>query len=106
MKKKQAKAAVTNSYFKDKVEIDSNTIEEVLDVRVFETEPALVGVEYGLTLNLGNLNSGKISISAVVPCYTEEMDEAYDFASKWVAKRIEKEAAEMRGKTQLRKGDY
>lgn len=65
--------------------------EDVIAVHKFETEPAEVGVDYALTMNLGNFNSAKISVSVRVPCYKEEIDEAYEFAQGWVETRVSKE---------------
>jgi hypothetical protein len=70
---------------------DSGTI----CVRRFLTEPAKVVVNYGLTINLGNFESARVDVAAYVPCYKEEMDDAYEFASEFVTKRIAKEKEEI-----------
>lgn len=65
--------------------------EDVIAVHRFETEPATVSVDYALTMNLGNFESAKISVSVQVPCYREEIDDAYQFAQSWVEERVSKE---------------
>ena len=62
--------------------------EGIIAIHKFETEPATVSVDYSLTMNLGNFESARISVSVQVPCYREEVDEAYEFASAWVEQRI------------------
>ena len=63
--------------------------EDVIAVHKFETEPATVSVDYSLTMNLGNYESARISVSVSVPCYKEEIDEAYEFARAWAEQRLE-----------------
>jgi len=65
--------------------------EDVIAVHKFETEPAVVGIDYALTMNLGNFESAKISVSVHVPCYKEEIDDAYEVAQAWVEERVSKE---------------
>lgn len=65
--------------------------EDVIAVHRFETEPATVSVDYSLTMNLGNFESARIGVSVRVPCYKEEIDEAFEFASAWVEQRISAE---------------
>jgi hypothetical protein len=69
---------------------------ELLGVHLFQTEPARVAVEMGMTINLGNFESVRISVSLTVPCYSEEKDAAFDYAKKWVEKRTLAEANEAR----------
>jgi len=81
---------VTRSIKREGVEELSGD-EDVIAVHEFRTEPARVMVDYSLTMNLGNYESAKIGVSMQVPCYTEEVDEAYAFAQSWVTARLEKE---------------
>jgi len=91
---------VMKSYSRRFAEGDGETAEatedEFLDVRRFETAPAEVGFSAGLTLNLGNYESARIDVSVKVPCYREELDEAYAFATKWASDRLVKEREEIR----------
>jgi len=65
--------------------------EDIIAVHKFETDPAMVSVDYAITMNLGNYESAKISVSVSVPCYKEEIDEAYEFAQAWAEERLSKE---------------
>lgn len=46
-------------------------------VDVFETEPATAEGSIGLTINLGNYESLRIDVGARIPCYKEELTQAY-----------------------------
>jgi len=65
--------------------------EDIIAIHKFETDPAVVGVDYGLTMNLGDYESAKIGVSVSVPCYKEELNEAYEFAQAWAEERLAKE---------------
>lgn len=65
--------------------------DDSIAVHKFQTDPAEVSVACALTINLGNFESAKITVSVSLPCYKEEIDDAYDFAQKWVENRIEQE---------------
>ena len=65
--------------------------EDIIAVHKFETDPAMVTVDYGLTMNLGDYNAARLSVSVTVPCYKEEIDEAYEFAQAWAEERLSKE---------------
>lgn len=73
--------------------------DETLEVHEFVTEPARVGLEYGLTLNLGNYESARIAVSVSIPCYKEEMEGAYDAAARWVESKIAQEVQDIRQKS-------
>lgn len=82
-------ATVTKQFGKDPAKQD--VTEETIAVHTFLTQPAVVGVECGLTMNLGNYESARITVSISVPCYAEERDAAYNEACKWVEERITKQ---------------
>jgi hypothetical protein len=71
--------------------------EEKFTVHRFVTAPANVGVDLGLTINTGNFESARISVSVLVPCYREEIDDAYRWAKEWVEERVKVEVAEIQG---------
>lgn len=75
---------------------EAKTTNETLEVHQFVTEPAKVGVNMGLTLNLGNFESARIDVSISVPCYREETDEAYRYAREWVETRLGEEVQSVR----------
>lgn len=91
-------AFVTRHYKVGKQESLAQGGEEVIEVHRFATEPAKVEVSLGLTLNLGNFESARLSVGVVVPCYKEEVDGAYEWAKKWVTDRTQKEVESIRNK--------
>lgn len=94
---KPVTAVVTRQYFAGKEPSSKpETKNEELTVRLFATEPAKVSVSNGLTLNLGNFESARLDVSVSVPCYREEIDDAYVFALNWVNNRISAEVSEVR----------
>lgn len=68
----------------------------LIAVHRFVTEPARVGVEVGLTLNLHNYEFAKINVSVSIPCYKEEIDETYRYAQSWAKARLQTEVAKAR----------
>jgi 3-deoxy-D-arabino-heptulosonate 7-phosphate (DAHP) synthase len=83
-----------------------NQSEEILEVHQFAVEPASVKVEMGMTINLGNYESAKITVALIQPCYSEEKDAAYDYAKRWVEERTLKEAEEARKFAQGRSNPF
>lgn len=68
----------------------AETLDETTTVHpgVF-TDGMSITVTGGRTLNLGNYESAKVSVSLTVPCDTNCINEAYDWATSWVSNRIE-----------------
>jgi hypothetical protein len=73
---------------------EAEQTDEVLEIHKFATQPANVQVEMGMTINLGNYESAKISVCLSVPCYKEEADAAFEYAKRWVEAKTLEEAAE------------
>jgi hypothetical protein len=71
------------------------TKDEVIEIHSFVTAPATVGVEMGLTINIGNFESCRVSVSVSAPCYKEEVDAAYEWAKDFVEARVKAEAADV-----------
>lgn len=67
---------VTTQYRKDDEE---EYVEEQLEVRRFPdgVAPAHVTAKYGMTLNLGNYESARCDVSVTLPCFVEEIDDAF-----------------------------
>lgn len=81
--------------------------DESLDIHAFATEPAKVTVEMGMTINLGNYESARVAVTLTVPCYLEEHETAYEYARKFVEKRVLQEAEEAKRFAQNRaKGSF
>jgi hypothetical protein len=86
-------ATISRSFGKTSAAEEST---ETLEVRLFQTAAATVDVGYGLTLNIGNYESARVDVRVSVPCYREEMDDAYAYAKEWAEKRVQKEVADVR----------
>jgi hypothetical protein len=69
-----------------------------LEVRKFETEPAYVRVNAGVTKNLGNYESLRVDVSLTVPCYVEEIEQVQTRTAELVAKMLDDEVEEYLGK--------
>ncbi len=96
-------AFVTRQFAKSGKDVgDLRQHDEVLEVHKFVTEPARVFVEMGLTVNLGNYESARITVALSVPCYHEEHNEAFLYARGWVEERAKSEAQEARRFAQSR----
>ena len=98
MKAKNSTINVSKTVGPSKGLVPGEGEEEVIAVHKFETEPAYVSVDYALTLNLGNYESAKLSVSVTIPCYKEEIDDAYEFAEAWAKDRLKKERDSVVGK--------
>lgn len=61
-----------------------------INVRGFLVEPARVGVELGRTINMGpgSYETSKVGVTVSVPCYREELEEAYEYANEFAKKRL------------------
>lgn len=65
------------------------TTEEILEIRKFETQPALVSFNYPIRKALEYQSVG-IDIGVTLPCYAEEVDEAIEKAKAIVVKHVKK----------------
>ena len=68
---------------------------ETIEVRRFEVEPAEVGIDLSVTVNLGNYSSCRVAVSFRAPCYYEERDECYEDVASFVKSRLGKERDEI-----------
>ena len=91
MKAKNSTVYVTRTVGPNRGPTTGSESEDVIAVHKFETEPASVTVDYALTINLGNFESAKIGVSVSVPCYAEELGQAYEFAQAWAEERLTRE---------------
>lgn len=92
-------AVVTRQSFEGKDPVtEQETKNETIEIHRFETEPAKVSVDRGLTINLGNYQSARIGVTISVPCYREDIDAAYRFAAQWVEARVSDEVDSIRSK--------
>ena len=72
-------------------------VDEVVEIRRFETTPAIVRRGYGLTLNQGNYESARIDVSVEVPCYLADIAKADQWAAKFCEDRVTEEVKQARG---------
>ena len=63
--------------------------QERIRIRPFISQPASISVKAGMTINLGNYESGRIDVMLTMPCYPEEVDETYESVKQWVDARVE-----------------
>jgi hypothetical protein len=70
--------------------------DRTLSVRRFETEPAKVRVGFGMTINLGNYESARVDTHVELPCYVEEIDDAFTAAWELAEDEIKKQVAGIR----------
>lgn len=51
-------------------------------------EAARISVTLGLTLNLGDYESAKVSVTATLPCCVEELEEAFEAARDFAGQKL------------------
>lgn len=74
---------------------DLSTEEEKEDLQKITfpvgVEPAFVRVAAGGTYNLGDFNSLRLDVSVTVPCRPDQLEQAYQDASDFVADKLREE---------------
>ncbi len=101
----QKQSEVSGQVFVTKVYKDRGIVEreeggesEKIEVQSVAGNIPLATVESAsqMTLNLGNFESVQIRVGVTLPCYLEEVDDAYLTAQKFVEQRLNKEVTEIR----------
>lgn len=64
---------------------------ERIRIRPFISQAASISVKAGVTINLGNYESGRVDVMLTMPCYPEEVDEIYETVKQWVDARVDHE---------------
>lgn len=78
---------VTHSSKKCGGELESEGVTETVEVRAFETTPAVV--KFGLDAKRClKFNSAGVFVGVDLPCYVEEIPDAYEAAKRMVRERI------------------
>jgi len=72
--------------------------EKVIRIGVFKTEPARVVAQKGLTINLGNFESARVTVGFEIPCYVEEVKEIESVTNGLIEDRLQREVLDIRGK--------
>ena len=92
-KKLEGRINVTRGFKQGGILVNESDEQETFSVRKFDSEPAYVTVKAGLTKELGSYEFLRIDISASIPCYVEEMNDAFDFLGEKVAHRLDQEVS-------------
>jgi hypothetical protein len=82
----------------DRETLSEKVEDKRIKVGVFQTATAKVSVSKGLTINLGNFESARVTVGLDLPCYVEETKEIEEVVNKMVEDRIQAEVLEIRGK--------
>lgn len=91
-----ASITATTSIKKPGVEIDEkDVVVKNLIIPTAELCRVMVGGSY--TVNLGNYESAKIHVELSIPFPKTEIEQAYDFASEWVSKKVEEAVKQAKG---------
>jgi len=74
--------------------------EELVEVPRFHGPVARVRIEGGVTMNMGDYESSRVTVSVELPCYAEEteIERVGNIAARLVSKRINSEADNIKGK--------
>jgi hypothetical protein len=70
---------------------------EAVEVKKFETRPAVVKRGYGVTINQGNYESARIDVSVEVPCLIQDVALADKWAAKFIEERLLEEVTDVKG---------
>lgn len=97
----ESRLYVSKTYKLNGTESPTETTDEKVEVHRFETAPAEVSLEYGLTLNMGNYESCRLTVGIRVPCYKEQVEAAYVAANSWVGAKVAEQAEAIKKSTKL-----
>lgn len=98
----ETKLWVTRTVGRGENQVEEVAEENQIEITKFVTEPAVVKAEVGLTLNLGNYESARITCGCDIPCYKEEMAEAFTQAIELVTAQLKKQAIDVKNKINQR----
>ena len=68
---------------------------QTLRVRMFEVEPAEVSLELGVVVKTGDYQTARVTVGVRMPCYVEEVEDAYVEAENFVKERLGRERDEI-----------
>jgi len=78
--------------------ISEKTDDKMIRVGIFKTQTTKVSISKGLTINLGNFESARVTVGLDIPCYVEETKEMEEVVNKMIEDRLQAEVLEIRGK--------
>lgn len=90
--------ATTKVMIKDNITKEETTVkdkDEYLPTAMQEGNPAYLNISAGMTKNLGDFNSARVSISITYPCVPDDIEESYEKLKNWIDSRLIKEIAEL-----------
>jgi hypothetical protein len=70
--------------------------EEVIDTPVFSETTATIGHNARMTISLPNYESVQVGVHCTLPCYINEMEEAYKAAKSFVDRKLNEEVTQLR----------
>lgn len=68
---------------------ETDETEETLEVQKFETDPAYVRINAGVTRSIGDYESLRVDVAISVPCYKEEIDDIVETVGEMVNERLD-----------------
>lgn len=100
MPKKLDGGISVNRVYKDRgiITLDETDEPEQIKVNEFKDNIPVAKVEVAsqMTLNLGNYESVQFRVGVTLPCYLEELNDAFKAAHKFVDTKLTKEVGEIR----------
>ena len=98
---------VFRTYTSEGARLAHEEVSKTLQVQEFISAPARVGVDLSQTVNLGNYESIRVGVNLQIPCYAEEAENAYEYASRFCKQRLvaERDAAKEWAKRQKAAGN-
>ena len=90
-KVEQGKQSVYVTRLKSKRIVALSEKTDVLDVEVFQADPAFVRISHGVTKNIGDYESLRVDVAVTVPCYREQVDAVTKDLGEYVATVLERE---------------
>lgn len=91
---------VTKTYKEKGQVVESDEESEEIEVRTFESEPAIVSTKLGITKNLGDYNSLRVDVNLSLPCYPEEKEEAKEHCVSWAKRTLVETVSDIQKKLQ------
>jgi len=98
---------IQGAWYNDNDELgEEGETEDVIAVLRFPegVYPAHVSATMGLTINLGDYESAKISVTTTLPCYAEEIDDAFEAAKNYSGMKMLSEKTFIEDSVIKRKG--
>lgn len=95
MKKKVEAKTGKATVMKELNKVQTETQEDVGEAALYDQPTCNVGVNAGITKNLGNYESLKVGVSLNMPCYPDEIEDVYSAAKKWVDDKMDSIVAQL-----------